>query len=340
MTNAIGFDAGTFHLATASRNTEDPSIIKYKKEVNAYIKIAIGENPFAFKMLEASGVKMIKKDDFAYCLGSKAMDLAFSFRSEIKRPMKNGILNNTEPESYSILMSMIHGMIGKISQDMTVLYYSVPGPSVNQNINADTDFHAKMLDQIFKKYQNNGMCLRALPLNEALAVIFAGLTDKAFTGIGLSFGGGQVNFAHAIYSQLTSAFSSINSGDWIDHKVAEACGEPIAVVNKEKMKLDLTQTPQGILIRSLHAQYEIMLEKTITNIKKALQTSEYQVKSEDPIDIVIAGGTASPNGFQELFSEIIKKANLPIPIGEIKRLDDPLFSVVKGLLIAAENSQF
>lgn len=337
MSNAcIGIDAGTFTLVRSSRSVEDPAAIKYRKEINAFMKISL-ENPFTYKMLESAGVKMVKKDNFAYALGEKALSLAYSFKSEIKRPMRDGCLNNNEPEAYSILATMLHGLIGKVEQDGTIVYYSVPGPAVNKK--ADVDFHAKMLDQIFRKYQNNGFAIKPFSCNEALAIIFAELSEKAFTGAALSCGGGQVNFCYAVYSQPAAMFSSVDSGDWIDSQAAAASGESIAVINKEKMKTDLTKAPQGMVERAIHGQYSIYIDKTIMNIKKALQSAEYKIKVEDPIDFVIAGGTSSPNGFENMFEEALKKADLPIPIGSCVKPVEPLYTVAKGLLIAAENSQ-
>jgi actin-related protein len=54
------------------------------------------------------------------------------------------------------------------------------------------------------------------------------------------------------------------------------------------------------------------------------------------VDIVIAGGTSSPTGFETLVENVVKKSKLPINIGRIIKPKDPLYSVAKGCLIAAE----
>ena len=51
---------------------------------------------------------------------------------------------------------------------------------------------------------------------------------------------------------------------------------------------------------------------------------------------MIAGGTSSPNGFANLFREVLEQTTLPIKIGDIIKPDDPLYSVARGCLIAAE----
>jgi hypothetical protein len=41
-------------------------------------------------------------------------------------------------------------------------------------------------------------------------------------------------------------------------------------------------------------------------------------------------------GFVEIFTETLKQANLSIQVGNVIRPEEPLFSVAKGCLIAAE----
>ena len=60
------------------------------------------------------------------------------------------------------------------------------------------------------------------------------------------------------------------------------------------------------------------------------------VRTDAPIDVVIAGGTSSPPGFATIFKEALEQADLPIKIGEIIKPSDPLYSVARGCLLAAE----
>jgi actin-related protein len=91
--------------------------------------------------------------------------------------------------------------------------------------------------------------------------------------------------------------------------------------------------------RAIQTQYRIMIEHTIAEIKKGLSTSNKAVHSDTPVDIVIAGGTSSPPGFDKMFRDTIMQAKLPIKIGDVIRPEDPLYSVARGCLIAAENAR-
>ena len=90
--------------------------------------------------------------------------------------------------------------------------------------------------------------------------------------------------------------------------------------------------------RAIQTQYRIMIEKTVVGIKKGLTDAGKKAKLEGGIDVVIAGGTSIPEGFDVLFRDVLKDAKLAIPVGSIVRPKDPLYSVSRGCLIATENA--
>ena len=153
--------------------------------------------------------------------------------------------------------------------------------------------------------------------------------------MGLSFGAGMVNVCYAKFGAPIFSFSLVNSGDWIDRMVSVASNTPIAHVNKEKEKTDLTvDNPESLVQRAIKAEYEIMVQKTVNGIKKGLE--KIGGTHTTPVDIVLAGGASSPKGFDKLFSEIVHKSHLPIPVGEVIKAQDPLYAVARGCLVAAE----
>ena len=205
------------------------------------------------------------------------------------------------------------------------------------NEETDADYHAKVLEAIFKAFKDSeNHRVKPNSINEGLALVYAELAAKQWTGCGVSFGAGMVNVCFSIYGNPIFEFSLVNSGDWIDKMAAKAVGESVSYINKEKLKLDLTVDSNELVQRAIKAQYEIMVQKTITGIKKGLEQSENKIRADNPIDIVIAGGTSCPNGFDVLFRNTITQAGLPIPIGSIIRPNDPLYSVARGCLLAAE----
>lgn len=332
---ARSMDCGTYNLVSCKRGDDGDFV--YKREVNAFLELPL-ENKFVFNMMKQAGVPLIERENVAYALGERAVDMAYTMSSmDLKRPMTSGCVNPREKDAFQILSIMMHNLIGEISEDRELLYYSVPSNAINEE--TDAEYHSKILEAIFKSYRSEkGYTVDPRPINEALAIVYSELAHKGYTGFGASFGGGMVNICYAMFGNPIFTFSIVNSGDWIDKMAAKAVGESATFINKEKTKVDLSKAPTNLVERAIQTQYRIMVENTVSSIKKGLAGVQKNVRTNDEMDFVISGGVASPPGFKEMFSECLMQAELPIKIGEIIKPKENLFSVAKGCLLAAEHS--
>ncbi len=330
----IGFDCGTYNLVCCKRAENGDFAVN--REVNAFLEIKL-ENRFIFNMMKTTEVALLEYEDFAYILGEAAVNMAYTMSNlELRRPMKDGCVNPAEKDAFEIMNNMIHNLIENTKHDKELLYYSVPANAINEQ--TDADYHGKLLQNIFDAYESDdGFKIVANPINEGLALVYAELGDKAYTGCGISCGAGQINVCMAIYGVPVFQFSLVNSGDWIDKQAARATQESIAFINQEKTKIDLRKTPSSLVERAIQTQYRIMIEKTIAGIKKGIEEAGKKTRT-DGVDIVIAGGTSMAAGFGELFKEVLLQAKLPLSMGNIIQPKDPLYSVARGCLIAAENA--
>jgi hypothetical protein len=289
-------------------------------------------------MMKNAGVPLIERDNIAYALGQRAVDIAYTMSTlDLKRPMVHGCVNPKESHAFQIMSIMIHSLLDEVKNDKEVLYYSVPANAINEE--TDADYHGKVLDAIFKAFQDtHGHTVKANPINEGLALVYSELGAKAYTGIGVSFGAGMVNLCFSIYGAPVFSFALVNSGDWIDRQAAKATGESVTFINKEKSKINLIAEPKNMVERAIQTQYKLMIEKTVVGIKQGFASEHKKARPDGPIDIVIAGGSSSPVGFDILFEQIVREAKLPMNIDKIVRPADPLFGVARGCLIAAENA--
>lgn len=334
---AIGFDVGTYNLVCCSRN--DQGDLVYKREVNAFLSMPL-ENDFVFNMMKMANVPLILREDvkIAYALGEASVNMAYTMTQlELKRPMKDGCVNPKEQDAFHIMNVMIHSLLDEVQKDREVLCYCVPANAINEE--TDADYHQKIVEAIFKAYKSDkGYTVDARPINEGMALVYAELKDKMFTGIGVSCGAGMINVAFSLFGAPVFTFAIVNSGDWIDKQSAHATGETIAFINKEKTKIDLTKEPKSLVERAIMTQYQLMIEKTVMQIKKGLEgNKDKNAKLDAPVDFVVAGGTASPPGFDKMFEKLLREAKLPIEVGRVIRPADPIFSVARGCLVAAEN---
>ena len=333
---AIGADIGTYNLVICQRDKDGNFV--YKKEVNAFLEMPVSENRFVFNMMKDAGVPLVERKDagIAYALGESAIQMAYTMNQiELKRPMKDGCLNPKEKHAQQIMNIMVHSLLGSVSQQNETLFYSTPANALNEE--TDADYHSKVVEAIFKAFQDeSGYRVRSFPINEGLALIYAELAAKHWTGMGISFGAGMCNICFAMFGNPIFSFSLVNAGDWIDKQAAKATGESPTYINKEKLKLDLSKPSDSLVQRAIKSQYEIMVQKTISGIKKGLEDVGNKARNDTPIDVVISGGTAMPAGFESLFKEILEKSHLPMDIGDIIKPKDPLYSVARGCLLAAE----
>lgn len=331
-----GFDCGTYNLVHCNRDKDGN--FEYHREVNAFLEMPL-ENRFVFDMMKKAGVPLIEREKKAYALGEAAVNMTYTMSAlELKRPMIHGCVNPKEKDAFQIMSIMMHSLINNVQKDGETLYYCIPANAVNQD--TDADYHQRILDAIFKAYKSEtGYKVDAHPINEALALVYAELGKKAYTGISASFGAGMINICYAMYGSPVFTFAIVNSGDWIDRQAAKATGESISFINKEKTKIDLTQQPKNLVERAIHTQYQLMIEHAVNGLKKGFSDVNKTVRTDGEIDVVIAGGTSSPNGFAELFKDTISKVELPIKVGNIIKPSDPLYSVARGCLVAAEASK-
>jgi actin-like ATPase involved in cell morphogenesis len=338
----IGVDCGTYNLIVCQR--DENKNFNYKREVNAFIEIPT-EDPMVFNMMkqlkDEEGKPIVPLMEFpnqkiAYALGEAAVRMAYTIPGvQLKRPMKDGCLNPSERNAQFVMATMIHGMLDEVKHDKESLYYSVPANAINEK--TDADYHSKVLESVFKSFQSEkGHIVVPRAINEGLALIYAELGSKMWTGIGISFGAGMVNLCFAIYGNPVFQFAIVNSGDWIDQMAAKAAGESVSYINKEKEKVDLDKPTNSLVDSAIRIQYEIMIQKTVAEIKKGFEVSGNKARTDLPVDVVVAGGTTSPNGFEKLFAEALAKAGLPVKLGNVIKPKEPLKSVARGCLLAAE----
>ncbi len=336
---AIGFDCGTYNLVCCTRDASGNFV--YDREVNAFLEIPL-EDRMVFQMMKTCDdpVPLIERSNKAYGLGERAVRMAYTLSQlELKRPMKDGCVNPKEKDAYEVLNIMVHSLLeGNVKKSNEILYYSIPANAINEE--TDADYHSDVLKSVFTGYESDQdkLKVKAMPINEGLALVYAELKTENYTGIGISFGAGMVNLCYAMFGVPVFTFAIVNSGDWIDKMAAKATGENPTYINQEKTKVALNTAPTNLVERAIQTQYRIMIEKTVNGIKKGLSDAGKKARSDKPINVVIAGGTSMPQGFDLLFRDVIKAADLTVQVGDIVRPNDPLYSVARGCLIAAENS--
>ena len=323
---AKGLDIGTMNIISANKEGED---VVFKRQRNVFMKI--DSNDLTKNMLDTSKVLYIEDDDGIALLGEDAFKFATIFEKETRRPMSQGIISPGEKEAIPIMQLIVERVLGKSDKPNEVLYISTPADPVDSDM--DVLYHKKTMEALTR-----GLKYDTHVIDEGLAVIYSELADYNFTGLGISIGAGLTNVTLAYMASPLMSFSISRGGDWIDEQVAKSTGLPKehVTVTKEKLSRLSNKVKVGSPEGALNIYYDALITYVIEHLKKKLATI---TPPNVAFPVAIAGGSALPDGFFEMFEKKIRSAKLGIEISKIKKARDPLHSVARGCLIAAKTQE-
>ena len=323
---AKGLDIGTMNIICAEKDRSD---IVFTQQRNAFMNL--DSNDLTKTMLDTSKVLYVEKENGISLLGEDAFKFATIFEKEARRPMTHGIISPKEKEAIPIMKLIVERVLGNPGSRNEVLYISTPADPIDTDMNVL--YHKKTMEALTKtlKYDTH-------VIDEGLAVIYSELSDYNFTGIGISVGAGLTNVTLAYLATPLMSFSIGRGGDWIDEQVAKATAMPKEHVThaKEKISKLNKEVKMGSIEGALTVYYDALMTYVIKNLDRKL--SEI-TPPKVAFPVAIAGGSAEPQGFFELFEKKLREAKLRVDLAKIKHVKDPLFSVARGCLIAARTQE-
>jgi actin-like ATPase involved in cell morphogenesis len=321
----VGIDVGTSKVVVSRRGGKDVSCAA---QLNAFIPVPY--SPVTERTIQQqSDIHYYRDGEELVIFGSATERFANMFNAEARRPMADGLLNPKEKQAWPVLEAILQSLVPKPRSSNEVLAFSVPAAAPGRE--SALTYHEASLRQHF-----TALGYKAMAINEGLAVIFSELEQNNFTGIGISCGGGMCNATLAFLSIPSIMVSLPKAGDFIDRSVGEAVGEHATRVKVMKEEqLDLSKSPKDKLEKALHIYYEDLVESLVDTLRRAISRAEKLPKTERALPIVLAGGTARPKGFRELFERALRARSFPIEVAEVRTASDPFTATARGAHIAA-----
>jgi actin-like ATPase involved in cell morphogenesis len=303
--------------------------VVFMQQRNAFMNL--DSTDLTKNMLDTTKVLYIEDENGIALLGEDAFKFATIFEKETRRPMSQGIISPKEKEAIPIMKLIIEKVLGDPKGKNEVLYISTPADPVDTDMNVL--YHKKTMEALAR-----GLKYETHVIDEGLAVIYSELSDHNFTGIGISVGAGLTNVTLAYLGTPLMSFSISRGGDWIDKEVAKSTGLPTEHVThtKETVSKLSKQVKVGSPEGALAIYYEALITYVIQHLNKRL------AKITPPkvaFPVVVAGGSALPEGFFEIFETKLRESKLLVEISTIKRAKDPLYAVARGCLIAATTQE-
>ncbi|MHA2279286.1 MAG: disk-shape morphogenesis protein volactin [Promethearchaeota archaeon] len=342
-------DCGTMFLVKGELDiaTEEP---EFTVERNCFLQAATTDD--TEDTLKENNWTYAKHADSYYILGEDAIKLKNLLTvgtkddaiivtkiGELRRPMKNGILNTGEEKlSVAIIQKLIANLIGNPTQPGEVLCFCTPGDPVDKNLSVV--FHRTMVMNFLKGL---GYSVECIP--EALAIVFSQRPvaedpteaggEAPFSGIAFSFGAGMANICFAWKKMPLINFSVAQSGDFIDEQAAKIAGINVSAMTRYKENhLDLNNIDYSDMRQaSLDIFYQNTIEHALNNFAEKFNQLDNQIDA--PLEIVIAGGTASVPGFIDKFQSVISGLELPFKVKNVRMAENPFFAVSHGCLVKA-----
>jgi hypothetical protein len=246
--------------------------------------------------------------------------------------MSHGILSSDESSAIPMIKLILEQVVGEPERPRERLFFSTPADPIDSDLN--TLYHQKTLESLL-----GDMGYDPEPINEGMAVIYSELADSNFTGLGVSFGAGMTNVCLAYYAVPVMTFSIARGGDWIDEQAARATGtsvDKVTATKEDDFGLDFT-TDVGGIEGALSIYYDNLLDYVIENV--IAEVNEEDVEEGLDVPVVVTGGTSSPDGFADLFQDRLDDAAVPFSISEVRRAEEPMYSVARGALVASRTEE-
>jgi hypothetical protein len=320
----VGLDVGTMHLVCARSDTDDIRITR-----NVFLPIDKED----VSITQLSNISYVEADDDElFIVGSDAFHFANLFGQEVSRPMEKGLISPKEVSAIDVLTLMIKDLIGKTKDKEVYCCYSVPAEAIDDD--RSVIYHEKVFARIL-----GSLGVNYTSVNEAMAIVYSECAKEQFSGIGISFGAGMANCAIAYKGIEAHKFSTARAGDWIDRNAARDMGmiaNRVTSVKEKYMKLKgevaIKNKRTKRVLEALFHYHSALVEYTIKKIIKEFE-DKVDVEVDEPIPIIVSGGTSIPEGFLNLFKNIITTYELPFEVSEIRKAKNPLTAVANGLLV-------
>jgi hypothetical protein len=296
-------------------------------QLNAFFTVP--QSKFTRKILKQNDVTFFEQDGLFYIIGYSAEGFANMFAVNTRRPMEKGLLSPNEPHAVRVIQAIINTLIQKPRNFGETICFGVPGEHIDGT--GSVVYHESVIKRCL-----GGLGYTPVAINEGLAVVMSELADEAFTGIGISMGGGMCNVCLSYISVPVVTYSIQKAGDYIDAMAGMSIGEPATKVKAIKERgLDLLKEPKDRITLALHIFYEELIFNLVESLHNVLSSTDKIPKISRPIPVVLSGGTAIPTGVKEKFTSALANVRLPIEISSVRIAEDPLHATAKGALIKA-----
>lgn len=323
-TQPLGLDVGTSRIVVARAAGK---AYQYDAQLNAFVTLPYTR--LAVSLLERENVFHEVRGSDIIVAGNDAQKFAEIFHVETRRPMFQGVLNPAESHSLAVIRQIFRKLLGNAAVEQQKVYFSIPAP-MEEGADAIA-YHQASIGQLLTE-----LGYSPTPIEEGLAVVFGEMAESNFSGIGISCGSGLCNICLAMLSVPVISFSVGKAGDFIDNRAAAVTGELATRLRIWKEQSFRLNGLNGDRVQNaLTVYYGEMIGHLADALRARISSQRQLPKFDQPIPLVVAGGTAMPKGFLETFNQSLRTSDFPVRLSDLRVSADPLNSTARGALMAA-----
>lgn len=340
-TPGIGLDVGTMFLVAATM--DNVGNITTKSVRDSFLELK-PTNPLV-KNIMIKGFKDSKvnylemQDGTLQVIGDESLNQAVVKNAMLRRPLAKGVISPKEVKALPMFTALLKELLGPPVVPNEKVVYSIPAKPIDAKF--DEVYHTGAINSVLSSLGYQGQ-----PMNEAFAIVLSNLEEESYTGISISCGSGQTNVCIAYQADEVASFSTARGGDYIDMSTALSLGydesdiknsevTPALVTVVKEGGVDIADTNQEDRLKNAIAIYyqnfiRYTVESIITHIESLTDTPRFQ----EPITVVVSGGTSKAIGFLKVFKEEFDKqsSRLPFKVKVVKHANNPLTAVAEGAL--------
>ncbi|MBX3443619.1 MAG: hypothetical protein KF774_14525 [Planctomyces sp.] len=305
------------------------------------VYLTLPMEPAERRLLEQLCVPFSACEDSYVVVGAHAVELAQALKLPLAPVLPGGRLTEHDPLGRQIAATLIEALIPQQGIRATTAGVIIPANPGSLNPAGDALFSFLQRLLALRGY-------RALAVHAGRACVLAELEDQGFTGIGFVAGSAATSMAIALNGRPLFEGTVRRGSDQIDEAFARSRGcflfdrsgnryLDLAAVARwrmaEPINLAAPRTPDEELLSSLFREW---LNSACRSFAQQMRDAGTRLDVSEPLTLVTGGGPARMTGFERLAAEALRRAEIPVTLGEVRVGRSSEFTLVRGCLIAAE----
>lgn len=303
---SIGLDLGSTQFRSLRRQGQ-----RFIGRACPCVMACIADTPAHRLMIARDDLPFLETDRELIILGDAA--IAWSERAPVAlRPLlEDGRIPADNPLARDILPFYLDAVLPPAIFPEEACAFTVPGELLPEAEGIERTFFSKLIE--LRGY-------RPVPVGQGMAAVLAELADSGFTGIGMSLGATQCEFA-LVQNGAERARCGIPWG--AAEILAGFDHDPLGGMTIDS--IEQTERAIGDFL------VEILLEAGL----RIGQADGFRMIGQ-PLSIVCTGGMVQRPDFERLFQRAWQRAAWPISIRAIRMAPDAAYTIARGCLIQAK----